>query len=140
MIRKFALKTVVKNKTKSICAVIAMLLTTIMFCTLYTTVMGIHNAQEYSNIKSIGTTGQVVLKDCNEETENAFKKIKENEMVESAGYRQYLADVINEELKYEVEFSYEDASYAEHCFQQLTGGHMPSAMNEVAMDRETMKA
>lgn len=140
MIRKFALKTVVKNKTKSICAVIAMLLTTIMFCTLYTTVMGIHNAQEYSNIKSIGTTGQVVLKDCNEETENAFKKIKENDMVESAGYRQYLADVINEELKYEVEFSYEDASYAEHCFQQLTGGHMPSAMNEVAMDRETMKA
>lgn len=140
MIRKFALKTVVKNKTKSICAVTAMLLTTIMFCTLYTTVMGIHNAQEYSNIKSIGTTGQVVLKDCNEETENAFKKIKENDMVESAGYRQYLADVINEELKYEVEFSYEDASYAEHCFQQLTGGHMPSAMNEVAMDRETMKA
>lgn len=138
MIRKFALKTVLKNKTKSICAVVAMFLTTIMFCTLYTTVVGIHNAQEYSNIKSIGTMGQVVLKNCDKETENAFNKIKENDKVESVGYRQYLADVINEELRYSVEFSYEDSIYSEHCFQQLISGHMPYAINEVVMDKGTM--
>lgn len=139
MIKKFALKTVLKNKTKSICAVVAMLLTTIMFCTLYTTVMGIHNAEEYSNIKTIGTIGHVVLKDCNEETENAFDKIKKSDMVESVGYRQYLADVINEELKYSVEFSYEDSAYSKHCFQQLITGHMPRTFNEIVMDKGTMK-
>ena len=140
MIRKFALKTVLKNKTKSICAVMAMILTTIMFCVLYTTAIGIHKAQEYSNIKSIGTIGQVVLKNCNEKTENAFNKIKENDMVESAGYRKYLADVINEELKYSVEFSYEDPVYSEHCFQQLVAGHMPRKANEIVMDKGTIEA
>lgn len=140
MIRKFAFKTTLKNRTKSICAIAAMLLTTIMFCTLYTTIVGLHSAQQYSNLKSIGTIGQVVLKDCDKKEENALWMMKKNDKVESIGYRKYFADVTNEGLKNSVEFSYEDLTYSEHCFQQLISGHMPKATNEIIMDKETMEA
>jgi putative ABC transport system permease protein len=140
MIRRFALKTIRTDKVKGICAIVAMLLTSILFSTLFTTIVGINKASEYSDIKKSGTVSQIVMKDCNSKTINATNKIKNNSMVESAGYRKYLADVISNKLKYNVEFSYEDEPYSYHSFQNLIAGHMPQDIKEVVMDEETIKA
>lgn len=139
MIRRFALKTIRTDKVKGICAIVAMLLTSILFSTLFTTIVGIKKAAWYSDIKKSGTVSQIVMKDCDSKTINATNKIKSNSMVESTGYRKYLADVISNKLKYNVEFSYEDAAYSRHCFQNLMAGHMPQDIKEIVMDEETIK-
>ncbi|HAU85917.1 MAG TPA: hypothetical protein DCW90_10560 [Lachnospiraceae bacterium] len=140
MIRRFARKTIQKDKAKGICALIAMLLTSILFSTLFTTIIGINKAAEYSRIKTSGTSSQVVLKDCDKKTIDALDRIKENALVKSAGYRKYLADVVNKQLSYNVELSYEDNSYSKHCFQELEAGHMPQDINEIVIDEETIKS
>jgi len=140
MIRRFARKTILTDKAKGICAIVAMLLTLILFSTLFTTIVGINKAAEYSNIKKSGTVSQIVLNDCDNNTINVTNKIKSNSMVESAGYRKYLAYVTNNKLKYNVEFSYEDEPYSCHSFQNLIAGHMPQDIKEIVMDEETINA
>ncbi|OYO76122.1 hypothetical protein CG709_16160, partial [Lachnotalea glycerini] len=140
MIRKFALRIIRADKTKGISAIIAMILTSILFSTLFTTIIGMNKASEYSEIKKSGMLSQIVLKDCDSKIEDAIEKIRSNDMVDSTGYRKYLADVVNDELSYNVELSYEDEVYSTHCFQDLKEGHMPEAENEIVMDESTIKA
>lgn len=138
MIRSFAIKTLLADKVKSICAIIAMILTTLLFTALFTTTIGMSNTSKYYRVKQTGTQCHFIVKPWTSELDETLEIIRENDYVELVGVRKFLAYVVNEELNYNVEVSYEDEAYANSSFHTLSEGHMPDDANEIVMDTTTM--
>ena len=139
MIRKFSFKSLMADKLRCCCTIIAMILTSILFSSLFTTVIGIDKAYDYYNIKKTGTDYHFVVKDWAPDSDDAVNRIREHSLVNSAGCRTFLSYAVNEELSYNVEINYMDEEYARHSFYGLTGGTMPSKANEVALDTLTLE-
>lgn len=67
MIRGFALKTLLADKTRSVCAMIAMISTALLFAVLFTSVAGINGASTYYDLKQTGTQCHFVVKDWDQD-------------------------------------------------------------------------
>lgn len=132
------LKRIRKNKFKSICIILSIVLTSVLFSTFFTAIVGVNGAAKYSKIKQSGSMNQVEINNCDNKTETAINQLQKNKSVKSVGYREYLADVIDDRLAYSVEFSYQDKTYSECNFQNLITGHMPKSKNEIVMDEDTL--
>ena len=139
MIRKFAFKSLLDDKLRCCCTIIAMILTAILFSSLFTTVIGIDKAYDYYTIKKTGTDYHFVVKDWGLDSESTVNKIKDHGLVASAGCRTFISYAMNEEFNYNVEINYMDDEYARHSFYEITGGMMPSKENEVALDLMTLE-
>ena len=94
------------DKLRCCCTIIAMILTSILFSSLFTTVIGIDKAYDYYNIKKTGTDYHFVVKDWTPDSEDAVNRIREQSLVNSAGCRTFLSYAVNEELSYNVEILY----------------------------------
>lgn len=140
MIRKFAFKSLMADKLRCCCTIIAMILTSILFSSLFTTVIGIDKAYDYYNIKKTGTDYHFVVKDWALDSESTVNSIRDHGLVGSAGCRTFISYAMNKELNYNVEINYMDEEYAKHSFYGLTGGSMPTKANEVALDTLTIEA
>ena len=138
MIRGFALKALLADKTRSVCAMIAMISTALLFAVLFTSVAGINGASTYYDLKQTGTQCHFVVKDWDQDLNGSLEAICRNNLVRSAGFRKFLPFADNEELDYNVEVSFEDKAYADTCFHTLMEGHMPVRADEIVMDTVTM--
>lgn len=140
MIRKFAFKSMMAEKFRCVCTIIAMVLTALLFSTLFTTAVGLNSANDYYTLKQLGTKVHFIIKDWDADLDGSVDKIRENELVSSAGCRKFLGYAVNEELNYNVEFSYMDEANAENDFYAPTAGRLPEAANEIAVDTTTLEA
>ena len=128
------------EKFRCVCTIIAMVLTALLFSTLFTTAVGLNSANDYYTLKQLGTKVHFIIKDWDADLDGSVDKIRENELVNSAGCRKFLGYAVNEELNYNVEFSYMDEANAENDFYTPTAGRLPEAANEIAVDTTTLEA
>ena len=63
MIRKLAFRSLLAEKFRCVCTVVAMILTALLFSTLFTTAAGLDNANTFYEFKKLGTNAHVVIKD-----------------------------------------------------------------------------
>ena len=140
MIRKFSFRSLMADKLRCFCTITAMILTSILFSTLFTTVTGIEKAYDHYNIKKTGTDYHFIVKDTSAGSDDTVNRIKENGLVDSAGRRTFISYAVNEELGYNVEINYMDEEYARHSFYGITEGSMPSKADEAAIATMTLEA
>ena len=138
MIRKFAFRSLMAEKFRCVCTIIAMILTALLFSVLFTTVAGLSSANDYYTLKQLGSKVHFEVNGIETDPDEAAKKISENELVSMAGCRKFLGFAVNEELFYNVEFSYMNKANAELDFYKPTGGKLPESANEVAVDTTTL--
>ncbi|SFD05064.1 ABC transporter permease [Ruminococcus albus] len=139
MIRKLAFRSLMAEKFRCVCTIIAMILTALLFSTLFTTAAGLNSANDYYEFKKLGTTAHVVVKEWDKD----FAKvdtIRENVLVDKVGCRRFFGYAVNPELNYNVEISFMDEAESSLDYYTPTGGKMPAEVNEVAMDTTTMAA
>lgn len=140
MVRKLAFRSLMAEKFRCVCTVIAMILTALLFSTLFTTAAGLNNANDYYNFKKLGTTAHVVVKEWDEGFGEKVDALRENGLVDTVGCRRFFGYAVDPELNYNVEISYMDDAEASLDFYTPTGGHMPAEVTEIAMDTTTMAA
>ncbi|MBO4865856.1 MAG: FtsX-like permease family protein [Ruminococcus sp.] len=139
MIRKLAFRSLLAEKFRCVCTIIAMILTALLFSTLFTTAAGLNSANDYYEFKKLGTTAHVVVKEWDKDF-NKVDAIRENVNVDKVGCRRFFGYAVNPELNYNVEISFMDEAESSLDFYTPTGGKMPAEVNEVAMDTTTMAA
>lgn len=139
MIGKLALKTILAEKKRSVCTVVAMVLTAVLFSVLFTTIFGINQASTAYNIKQAGTKFHFLIKPWNMDNVNLTKKIKGDGSVKSAGASKFLGYVGEKKLNYNVEVKYEDRAFVESCFHSPDRGKLPEAENEALVDTTTLR-
>lgn len=125
-------RTFQKNKGRNLVAIIAILMTTIMFTTLFTLAQSMSKNMVEMTFRQTGYDGQASFKNI---TAEQFSLIADHPDVAEAGESLVLGLAQNEKLSgRQVEIRWGSDSQARHSFAMPTTGTMPQAANEVALD------
>lgn len=136
-IYKIAGRSLASNKRRNVITIAAIILTAILFTSLFTIIMSINASYEMSVFRKLGGSSHGTFKDITAEQEADLIK---NDNIKEYGERMILGinsdDVFHNQS---AEISYMDANTAEWSFIELEDGHMPEAYNEIVMDKEALK-
>lgn len=120
------------NKLRNTFAVIAIVLTTVMFTTLFTVGMSMKKSIEESTMRQVGGSAHGSFKYLNKEQ---YDNLKGHKLSRNMEYSIVLGVAENEELKkHPSEIRYGTEGQAQFNFAKPTKGRMPEKYNEIAMD------
>ena len=138
VIKRIAKKTFKANRNRNIVAVVAIVLTTVLFTTIFTMGFGLLNTVKKENIRKAGGDGQVVLSNV---TDAVYQDVKDDPLIDQIAYTKYVADeILEEKLKgSRTEMWYMDNTAIEFAGYKLKEGHLPEKENEVIVDSKTLE-
>ena len=132
-IRKVADITFKADKMRNLFAIIAIILTTVLFSGLFTISGSLLTCLEQSTMRQVGTSSHGGFKYLSIEE---YEQLKEHPIVKEMSYSVVLGIAENDELKKrptEIRYA-NDELVAKMMFSLPTTGRMPEAENEAAMD------
>lgn len=125
-------RTFKKNRGRNLVAIIAILMTTIMFTTLLTLAQSMSKNMVEMTFRQTGYDGQASFKSI---TAEQFSLIADHPDVAEAGESLVLGLAQNKKLGgKQVEIRWSSDINAEHSFAMPTTGTMPTAADEIALD------
>lgn len=131
-IRVLNQRTFRKNKGRNLVAVLAILMTTLMFTTLFTLAQSMNKNLVEMTFRQTGYDAQASFKEI---TPDQAEKLAAHPDVKELGESIVLGLAENDKLTgRQVEIRWANDSYATHSFAAPTTGQMPQAANEVALD------
>lgn len=126
-----------KNKGRNLVAILAILMTTMMFTALFTLAQSMSENLVAMTFRQTGYDAQVSFKSIKPEQ---AKILAGHPNVKEVGESTVLGLAENKALAgKQVEIRQADDSYANHSFSMPTTGHMPINKNEAALDTLTLK-
>ncbi len=121
-----------QNKGRNLVAALAIVLTTLLFTTLFVLSQSMSRNMIEMTFRQTGYDGQVSFKSI---TEEQAAKIAAHPDVAEVGYSMVVGIGRGKELAgRQVEIRFADESYAEHSFAKPVTGRMPQAADEIALD------
>ncbi|NFN88161.1 FtsX-like permease family protein [Clostridium sporogenes] len=132
IIKKLTKNSIKANKTRNIFAISAIVITTILFTSLFTIGMGIKNSIEQQTMRQVGGYAHGTYKYI---TQDQLDKIRKHPSIKEFGYSIMLNSAENKELiKHYTEIRYATDTQAKMFFSSTTKGKMPKKENEIATD------
>lgn len=124
------------NRGRNLVAILAILLTTMMFTTLFTLTQSMSRNLVEMTFRQTGYDAQVSMRGL---TEEQADRIDGHPDVAELGRSIVLGLAENQELTGQsVEIRWANDAYAEHSFAAPTTGQMPQAADEIALDTMTL--
>ena len=124
------------NRTRNVVAVFAIILTTVMFTTLFVLSQSMVQNLQDMNFQRAGYDSYLSSSTL---TDEEIKKITAHEAVRDFGKSIVIGIAENEELTgRQVEIRYADENYAASAFSMPTVGALPVGENEIALDTITL--
>lgn len=131
-IKKLANNSFKANKLRNIFAIAAIVLTTVMFTTLFTVGMSMKDSLEESTMRQTGGKAHGSFKYL---TQEKYDRLKSHKLSSNMEYSIILGVAENEALrKHPSEIRFATDGQAEFQFAKPTKGNMPKKINEVALD------
>ena len=126
------------GKIRNRIAVIAIILTSILFTALFTVASGMVESIQQQTMRQAGGDGMAVLKYI---TEEEYQAMKDHPLIKEISYNRIICDEIkNEELrKRHGELYYMDDVGIKLGFCEPVEGRKPEAANEIMMDLKTLQ-
>lgn len=125
------------KKSRNIVTILAIVLTTILFTTIFTMGSGMIDTIKEQNIRKNGGDGQVSISMINDEI---FNKIKNHSSISKIGYAMLVGDAVtNKELdRWNADMWYLDSQCIKFQNIELKKGKMPQMKDEVVLDTKTL--
>lgn len=137
IIRTLTNRSFKKNKGRNLVAVLAILLTTMMFTTLFTLAQSMGRNMTEMYLRQAGTTAHATTKKI---TDTQIEQIASHPDVISYGKSIVVGVAENQRLAgRQLEIRYASDQYAKDDFAYPTTGKMPEKRNEVALDTLTIE-
>lgn len=132
IIKKMSTRSLKANKIRNTMVILAIVLTTTLFTSLFTIGMGIVETMQQNTMRQAGGYAHASLKYL---TDEEFAKLQTHPLIEKIGHRVLVGMAKNEELlKRNTEIYYGTDAEAKMGFSYPTHGRMPEKENEVATD------
>lgn len=133
IIKKLAIRSFTANLSRNIVAIIAIILTTAMFASLFTVGFSLIKTSELENARKVGTSAHGGFKFISEEQ---FDLIKDHKLIKKYGIEIPIGEIDNIALqKRVVALGYVDENAAKFGFiTPLLDGHLPEKQNEIVLD------
>ncbi|WMJ77502.1 MULTISPECIES: ABC transporter permease [unclassified Sedimentibacter] len=132
-ISNLAKATVKFNKLRNVFAIVGIILTTVLFTSVFTISMNMIDSMEESTMRQVGGSSHGGFKYL---TEEQYNKLKDNKSIKEIHYTVVLGNAENKELiKRPTEIRYASSDReAELMFSKPTAGRMPEDKGEIAVD------
>ncbi|WP_435144907.1 ABC transporter permease [Faecalibacterium prausnitzii] len=139
IIKKLARRYFKASKSRNIIAIVAIVLTTVLFTTIFTLGSGLIDTVQDQNIRKAGGDGQAVLNYISDEV---FNDVKGNELIDRVAYSKAVSYRLNNPglAKWRSDMWYMDDTALEFARYEPTVGHRPEAENEIIADTKTLEA
>jgi putative ABC transport system permease protein len=132
VINKISKKSFKANKSRNLFAIISIVLTTLLFTSVFTIGMSDLKSTEYSKMRVAGTTFHGTFKDL---TKQEYGKIKEHKLIKEYTSSVFVAPAENKEFaKRSIEINYGDKECVDACFASPIKGDIPNKENEILVD------
>ncbi len=136
VIRKLSDRSLKKNRMSNIFVLTAIVLTSLLFTTLFSLGAGLIQVTEEQTMRQIGTRGHAGLKNV---TWDQYEKITANPTVKEHSYNIFLGTATNPELtKRSTEIRYTEAKDLGYGFVSLKEGRLPEQEDEILVDTVVM--
>lgn len=139
VIKKLAQKYFYARKSRNVIAVIAIILTSILFTTVFTLGSGLIDTIQDQNIRKAGGDGQAALSAI---SDDVFDAVKDNELIDRISYTKAVSYHLHNDglKKWRAEMWYMDDTALEFSRYEPTTGHRPKTENEIMADTRTLEA
>lgn len=136
--KRLAKRSLHADRRRNAIAVIAIALTALLFTSVFTMSFGLVESVQRASMVMSGGDGHAAAKYV---TDAEYEKISENPLVREMAYCRMLCDSVDNEslIKRHTEFWYYDDVGLKYGFAEPTGGHKPTAGNEVIADTKTLE-
>ncbi|MCR5476420.1 MAG: ABC transporter permease [Lachnospiraceae bacterium] len=125
------------NRRRNLITVCAIILTAVLFTSLFTIMLSINASYENSTFRQLGGKVHGTFKDVTEAQE---EKLVRHPNIKAYGERMILGMIAEDPfLTRSAEISYMDANTSEWSFIELKEGHLPAGEKEVVMDEEALR-
>lgn len=129
VVKRIADETRKANRGKNIIAVLAIMLTAVLFTSVFTIGGSILDKVKQEKMRSVGTDSHAGIK-CM--TMDEYEQLKTVPWVKNTAYRIYMGGLANDELRaIPTEVSYMEDAEAKMSFSYPTAGSMPEKENEI---------
>lgn len=136
IIRTLTSRSFKANKTRNLVAILAIVLTTLMFTSLFVLSQSMVKNLQEMNFQQAGYNSHLTFSSL---TDAEMDKITAHEAVKDWGKSIVIGVAENEELTgRQVEIRYADENYAASAFSMPTTGKLPVSENEIALDTITL--
>lgn len=136
IIRTLTSRSFKSNKTRNLVAILAIVLTTLMFTSLFVLSQSMVKNLQEMNFQQAGYNSHLTFSSL---TDAEMDKITAHEAVKDWGKSIVIGVAENEELTgRQVEIRYADENYAASAFSMPTTGKLPVNENEIALDTITL--
>lgn len=138
VISNLAKKSFKANKLRNVFAIVGIILTTMMFTSVFTIALSMSKSLEESTMKQVGLTSHVSFKNI---TNKEYDTISSHPLIKESQYSVVVGVAENPELnKRQTEIYYKDDSAAKSSFSYPSVGKMPKEKNEFVTDTLTLDA
>ncbi len=138
MINQIALKSLKARKKRNLIAILAIVLTSVLFTALFTIGGSLIEKNQESTMRQVGGSAHAGYKYL---TKSEYEKVAKDKGLKSVSYRIALADAENKPLiKVRTEMAYYEELEAKWSFCYPEEGHMPKKENECVASDLTLKA
>ncbi len=135
-VSNLALKSYKANRSRNSIAILAIILTTILFTTLFTIGTGMIESIEESSMRMAGGYAHGSFKYLSHEQ---YERLAKHPLIKEVGLSIYAGEAVNEKLlKRYTEIDYNDKTSAKLGFNFPTTGRLPMAKNEISTDTVTL--
>lgn len=136
-IRNLSFKSLMASRKRNVIAIIAIVLTTLLFTSLFTIVMSINSSYETYTFRQIGGYNHGTFKEVSEVQAEAIANHKK---VKAVGKRKVIGMAYEGVFaKVSAEISYMDENCSKWSYAEPTTGRMPESYNEISMDTGALK-
>ncbi len=137
-VRKLGIKSMGASKSRNVIAIVAIMLTAILFTTFFTILFSINASVEEANFRQVGTYSHGEFKAL---SRDQYNKIKDDPLIKEYGLRIIVGTTADGPFnKAPVEISYCDANQAQWMYFAPIEGSLPAeGTNEAATDLRVLK-
>ncbi len=138
VLRRIADKTRKAGKGKSLIAVLAIILTAVLFTSVFTIGGSMAAKQQQSTMRQVGTSAHAGYKYL---TKEEYDIVRKDEKIKEVSYRIAVGNAVNNELlKLRTEMGFYEDLDAKFCFCYPETGHMPQEEDELVTSDLVLKA
>ncbi len=136
-ISKMAGRLLMANKRRNLITIFAIILTAVLFTSLFTIMMSINASYETSMFRELGGYAHGTFKDVTPAQE---EKLIAHRNIKAYGERMILGLIADDSFKNRsAEISFMDENLAKWSFIELKEGHLPVEKKDVVMDTEALR-
>lgn len=137
-IRRLSIRSFCANRTRNLIAILAIVLTSILFTSLFTIALSINHAFQQSNFRQAGGWSHASIKYL---TKEQYEELRTDPIIKQYGLRRFVGMPKNAPFqKSHVEIGYSDAAQAHFMFCDPKEGRLPrEGTNEAATDTHVLE-